>query len=127
MIKGLTKTLNNSAPQLYNASKELANKVANGLDMSNMLNDMSYNINTDLLSSDLVASINPSLKTNNITPQNIMRDTFEDVLSDFNSNNGQPLHVTIQYLGKDIFDDTIDYINSKTRRTGKNTIVTVGD
>lgn len=37
MIKGLTKTLNNSAPQLYNASKELANKVANGLDMSNML------------------------------------------------------------------------------------------
>ena len=68
------------------------------------------------------ASNNPEITT----PQNIMRDTFEDVLSDFNSNNGQPLHVTIQYLGKDIFD-TIDYINSKTRRTGKNTIVTVGD
>lgn len=60
-------------------------------------------------------------------PQSIMRETFEDVLSDFNSGNGQPLHVTIQYLGKKIFDDTIDYINSKTRRTGKNTIVTVGD
>lgn len=69
------------------------------------------------------ASNNPEITT----PQNIMRDTFEDVLSDFNSNNGQPLHVTIQYLGKEIFDDTIDYINSKTRRTGKNTIVTVGD
>ena len=55
-----------------------------------------------------------------------MRDTFEDVLSDFNSGNGQPVHITIQYLGKEIFDDTIDYINSKTRRTGKNTIVTVG-
>lgn len=62
-----------------------------------------------------------------VTPQNIMRDTFEDVLSDFNNSNGQPLHVTIQYLGREIFDDTIDYINSKTRRTGKNTIVTVGD
>ena len=61
------------------------------------------------------------------TPQNIMRDTFEDVLSDFNGNNRQPVHITIQYLDKDIFDDTIDYINSKTRRTGKNTIVTVGD
>ena len=60
-------------------------------------------------------------------PQSIMRETFEDVLSDFNSGNGQPVHVTIQYLGKEIFDDTIDYINSKTRRTGKNTIVTVGD
>ena len=69
------------------------------------------------------ARTNPEI----VTPQNIMRDTFEDVLSDFNSVNGQPLHVTIQYLGKEIFDDTIDYINSKTRRTGKNTIVTVGD
>lgn len=67
------------------------------------------------------AKSNPEI----VTPQNIMRDTFEDVLSDFNGNNGQPLHVTIQYLGKEIFDDTIDYINSKTRRTGKNTIVTV--
>ena len=69
------------------------------------------------------AKSNPEI----VTPQNIMRDTFEDVLSDFNSGNGQPLHVTIQYLGKEIFDDTIDYINSKTRRTGKNTIITVGD
>lgn len=69
------------------------------------------------------AKTNPEI----VTPQNIMRDTFEDVLSDFNSGNGQPVHITIQYLGKEIFDDTIDYINSKTRRTGKNTIVTVGD
>ena len=69
------------------------------------------------------AKANPEI----VTPQNIMRDTFEDVLSDFNNSNGQPLHVTIQYLGRKIFDDTIDYINSKTRRTGKNTIVTVGD
>lgn len=69
------------------------------------------------------AKTNPEI----VTPQNIMRDTFEDVLSDFNNGNGQPVHITIQYLGKEIFDDTIDYINSKTRRTGKNTIVMVGD
>lgn len=68
------------------------------------------------------ASNNPEITT----PQNIMRDTFEDVLSNY-EGNGQHVHVTIQYLGKKIFDDTIDYINSKTRRTGKNTIVTVGD
>ena len=60
------------------------------------------------------AKTNPEI----VTPQNIMRDTFEDVLSNY-SGNGQPLHVTIQYLGKEIFDDTIDYINQKTRRTGK--------
>lgn len=69
------------------------------------------------------ASSNPEITT----PQNIMRETFEDVLSNFEGNNGQPVHVTIQYLGREIFDDTIEYINSKTRRTGKNTIVTVGD
>lgn len=69
------------------------------------------------------ASTNPEI----VTPQNILKETFEDVMSDYAGNNGQPLHVTIQYLGKEIFDDTIDYINSKTRRTGKNTIVTVGD
>lgn len=69
------------------------------------------------------ASNNPEITT----PQNIMRETFEDVLSSYGGNNRQPVHVTIQYLGKDIFDDTIDYINSKTRRTGRNTIVTVGD
>lgn len=69
------------------------------------------------------AKSNPEI----VTPQNIMRDTFEDVLSEFNSNNGQPVHVTIQYLGKEIFDDVIDHINSRTRRTGKNTIVMVGD
>lgn len=60
------------------------------------------------------AKTNPEI----VTPQNIMRDTFEDVLSNY-GGNGQPLHVTIQYLGKEIFDDTIDYINQKTRRTGK--------
>ena len=60
------------------------------------------------------ARTNPEI----VTSQNIMRDTFEDVLSNY-SGNGQPLHVTIQYLGKEIFDDTIDYINQKTRRTGK--------
>ena len=60
------------------------------------------------------ASNNPEITA----PQSILRDTFEDVLSNY-SGNGQPLHVTIQYLGKEIFDDTIDYINQKTRRTGK--------
>lgn len=62
-----------------------------------------------------------------VAPQNILKETFEDVLSNYTGSSGQPMHVTIQYLGKSIFDDTIDYINSKTRRTGKNTIVTVGD
>lgn len=63
-----------------------------------------------------------------VTPQNIMYDTMKKALSDSgnNSDNRRPLHITIQYLGKTIFDDTIEYINDKTRRTGKDTIITVG-
>ena len=60
------------------------------------------------------------------TPQNIMRETFEDVLSNRGGNSGQSIHLTVNYLGKNIFDDTIDYINEKTRRTNKNTIIQVG-
>ena len=76
---------------------------------------MSYTINTETIK-DIPSTI-PNIKPINIQSNNI-RDTFEDVLSNY-SGNGQPLHVTIQYLGKEIFDDTIDYINQKTRRTGK--------
>lgn len=68
------------------------------------------------------AKTNPEI----VAPQNIMKETFEDVLSNYSGNNGQPIQVTVQYLGKTIFDDTIRYINDKTRRTGKDTIITVG-
>ena len=64
------------------------------------------------------AKSNPEITT----PQNIMRETFQDVLKNTNGNN-KPIHVTVQYLGKDIFDDTIEYINEKTQRTGRNTII----
>jgi phage-related protein len=62
------------------------------------------------------AQTNPEITT----PQNIMRDTFDEVLSNHEwSNNGSQQHLSIYYMGKEIFDDTIDYINEKTRRTGK--------
>lgn len=59
------------------------------------------------------------------TPQNVMRETFEDVLSNRGASSGQSIHLTVNYLGKNIFDDTIEYINEKTRRTNKNTIIQV--
>ncbi len=69
------------------------------------------------------ARTNPEI----VTPQNIMEETFEKVIARYDGKNEKPMHMTIQYLGKTIFDDTIEYINSKTRRTGRNTIVMVGD
>lgn len=35
MVKGLSKSLKSSSPQLYNASKKISEKIANGLDFSN--------------------------------------------------------------------------------------------
>lgn len=102
--------------------KSNTNKIKS--EMENLAGAMSYTINTEAVTG--IPSTNPTIKPINIQPNNMI-ETFEDVLSGYGVNNRQPVHVTIQYLGKEIFDDTIDYINSKTRRTGKNTIVMVGD
>lgn len=102
--------------------KDNVGKVKN--EIENLAGTMSYTINTEAIQG--ISSTSPNIKPISIQSNNTI-GMFEDVLSDFNGNNRQPVHITIQYLGKDIFDDTIDYINSKTRRTGRNTIVTVGD
>lgn len=55
-----------------------------------------------------------------VTPQNIMYDTMRRAIEDTEFHNGNSnQHLSIYYMGKEIFDDTIDYINEKTRRTGK--------
>lgn len=54
-----------------------------------------------------------------VTPQNIMEETFNKVMSKYQGNNNGQQHLSIYYMGREIFDDTIDYINEKTRRTGK--------
>lgn len=63
------------------------------------------------------ASHNPEITT----PQNIMRETFADVLSDYGatSGNGQPIRVQIYWGTKTVVDEIIDGINEKTRQTGK--------
>lgn len=69
------------------------------------------------------AKTNPEI----VTPQNIMRDTFEDVLSNYSgSNNDRPIYLTInvgnQKLGQILLDDLRD----KKRRTGKDIEALVG-
>ncbi len=101
--------------------RDNTSKVKN--EIENLAGTMSYTIDTSGIGNSI--QTNAKIEPVRVQSQNLS-ETLEDILAS-QSNNGQPIHVTIQYLGKDIFDDTIDYINSKTRRTGKNTIVTVGD
>lgn len=69
------------------------------------------------------ARTNPEI----VTPQNIMRDTFEDVLSNYSGNNNdRPIYLTVnvgnQKLGQILLEDLRD----RTRRTGKDIEALVG-
>ena len=62
------------------------------------------------------ASQNPEI----VTPQNIMEETFDRVLSRYqDSNSNQPIRVQVYFGAKNVIDEVIDGINEKTRRTGK--------
>lgn len=62
------------------------------------------------------ASTNPEI----VTPQNIMRETMEDVFSQYlGNNNNQPIRVQIYWGTRNVVDEIIDGINEKTRRTGR--------
>lgn len=62
------------------------------------------------------ANSNPEITT----PQNIMRETFNEVLENHEwNNNKQPVRVQIYWGTKAVVDEIIDGINEKTRQTGK--------
>lgn len=70
------------------------------------------------------AKSNPEI----VTPQNIMRDTFEDVLSDFASldNNDRQINLTINVGNKKLGQILLDELRDKTRRTGKDIEALIG-
>lgn len=116
MIQGLSKTLNASAPKLYKASKELANKIANGLDMSSILNDASYTMNTNFVP---IMQELPDYATK-VQPKNIMGETLTHILS--NNQNGANITIplTLNIGNKRIGEILLEDLRSITRQTGKN-------
>lgn len=58
MVKGLSKTLTISSPELYNASKKLAEKVANNLDISSAYSKLNnaVELETQRLSTNLTSN-----------------------------------------------------------------------
>ena len=63
------------------------------------------------------ASSNPEITA----PQNVMAETFRNVLTDFDfsNNDGKPMRVQLIVGAKTFVDEVIDGINEKTRQTGK--------
>lgn len=69
------------------------------------------------------AKTNPEI----VTPQNIMRDTFEDVLSNYSgSNNDKPIYLTINVGNRKLGQILLDNLRDKKRRTGKDIEALVG-
>nr|DAP05679.1 MAG TPA: minor tail protein [Caudoviricetes sp.] len=69
------------------------------------------------------AKTNPEI----VTPQNIMRDTFEDVLSNYSrNNNDRPIYLTVKVGNKKLGQILLDDLRDRTRRTGKDIEALVG-
>lgn len=84
--------------------------------VENMAQGMYTTLNPDNL---LDYSVTAKINSNGLQAFGF-RDVVDEIASNearLNSNNQQRL--TVQIGGKTIFDETIDYINAKTRRTGK--------
>lgn len=69
------------------------------------------------------AKTNPEI----VTPQNIMRDTFEDVLSNYSGNSDdRPIYLTVNVGNKKLGQILLDDLKDRTRRTGKDLEALVG-
>lgn len=69
------------------------------------------------------ASNNPEITA----PQSVLRDTFEDVLSNYGGNsNDRPIYLTVNVGNKKLGQILLDDLRDKTRRTGKDIEALVG-
>ena len=70
------------------------------------------------------ARTNPEI----VTPQNIMRDTFEDVLSNYSGNNNdRPIYLTVNVGDKKLGQILLDNLRDMKRQTGKDIEAIIGD
>lgn len=69
------------------------------------------------------AKTNPEI----VTPQSIMRDTFEDVLSNYSGNNNdRPIYLTVNVGDRKLGQILLDDLRDKKRRTGKDIEALIG-
>jgi len=63
-----------------------------------------------------------------VAPQNILRETFDEVLSnhEWDNNSNKPIYLTVNVGNKRLGDILLENLNDKKRRTGKNLEALVG-
>lgn len=89
MVKGLSKTLTKASPKLYNASKELSEKIADGLDVSSVYGKLQSAISLE--TGNITAKIKSKalLDETKNTPKSIQND------NGVNINNTQNFYNTV--------------------------------
>lgn len=115
MIQGLSKTLNESAPKLYKTSKDLANNIANNLDMSSLFEDKNYLINTDFAST----MKNLPEYNENIQPKNIIGETLTDILADNQNDVNITIPLTLNVGNRKLGEILLEDLRNMKRQTGK--------
>lgn len=69
------------------------------------------------------AKTNPEI----VTPQNIMRETFEDVLSNYNNENSdRPINLTVNVGSTKLGQILLDNLRDMKRQSGKDIEALVG-
>lgn len=107
---------------MVNGIKTNTSKVKN--EIENLAGTMSYTINTETIK-DIPSTI-PNIKPINIQSNNI-RDTFEDVLSNYSGNNNdRPIYLTVNVGNEKLGQILLDNLRDKKRRTGKDIEALVG-
>lgn len=93
MIKGLSSTMTKSAPKLYSASKELAEKVAQGFNVTEAYNNLkdAVNLENEKLSTSLTA--NQVIKVEKEDKQQVTLQSIDD-------NKEHTTNVTVKLDGK---------------------------
>ena len=116
MIQGLSRTLNESAPKLYKASKNLASNIASRLNISDLIRGAYYKINTDF-----IPKIQKEPKYNeNIQTKNIIEETLIDILLDSQKDVKVTIPLTLNVGNKKLGEIVLEDLRNIKRQSGKN-------
>ena len=107
MIKGLSSSMEKATPKLYNASKELAEKVANGFNLSNAFDNLKEAVDLE------TAKLNTNLTTSGIV-QVERNDDRQAILKSIDDNKEITVN-SVTKLDGNVLTRTVNKVNAKRK------------
>lgn len=107
MIKGLSSSMEKATPKLYNASRELAEKVANGFNLSNAFDNLKEAVDLE------TAKLNTNLTTSGIV-QVERNDDRQAILKSIDDNKEITVN-SVTKLDGNVLTRTVNKVNAKRK------------